>query len=247
MFFIGFAIILVGAWQAVQAVLPVLVTPVKPTPVPVLVSEGVTDFLTVFWDLPLPEGSGTVGNPPNSGPYALPRQAVLPQLELEEAGLIKPKRLPGVPDRIVIPAIELDAPVVRAKSYRIDMDGQLFGLFMAPSRFAAGWHPTSARLGEIGNTVINGHHNMLGRVFQNLVNVSVGDEIIMYSRDREYRYIVTQKMILMERDAPVTVRANNARWMMRSTDERLTLITCWPAYSNTHRLVIVAAPVDAAP
>jgi sortase A len=123
----------------------------------------------------------------------------------------------------------------------------LFGQFMAPSRFAAGWHPTSARLGEIGNTVINGHHNMLGRVFQNLVNVSVGDEIIMYSRDREYRYIVTQKMILMERDAPVTVRANNARWMMRSTDERLTLITCWPAYSNTHRLVIVAAPIDIAP
>jgi LPXTG-site transpeptidase (sortase) family protein len=29
---------------------------------------------------------------------------------------------------------------------------------------------------------------------------------------------------------------------MPSTDERLTLITCWPYETNTHRLIIVALP-----
>lgn len=243
MFIVGFAVILVGAWQTLQTVLPVLVTPGRPTPVPVMVSEGIKNFLTAYLDLPLPEENIDPKPSLNNGFYALPRRAQFPLIELEAAGLIKQKRLPGVPDRIVIPSIKLDAPVVRAKSFRIDVDGQLFGQFMAPSRFATGWHPTSARLGEKGNTVLNGHHNMLGMVFKNLVDVMVGDEIIMYSRDREYRYIVTQKMILLERDASVAVRVNNSRWLLRSTDERLTLVTCWPAASNTHRLVIVAAPV----
>lgn len=27
-------------------------------------------------------------------------------------------------------------------------------------------------------------------------------------------------------------------------DERLTLITCYPPFSNTHRLIVVAHPVD---
>jgi len=49
-------------------------------------------------------------------------------------------------------------------------------------------------------------------------------------------------MILEERDAPVEQRLENARWLARSEDERLTLITCWPPESNTHRLIIVAIP-----
>jgi len=36
----------------------------------------------------------------------------------------------------------------------------------------------------------------------------------------------------------------NARWIMASSDERLTLVTCWPAYSNTHRLILVAKPIQ---
>ena len=29
-----------------------------------------------------------------------------------------------------------------------------------------------------------------------------------------------------------------------TTDERITLITCWPYTSNTHRLIIVAKPIE---
>ncbi|HOG80388.1 MAG TPA: sortase, partial [Anaerolineaceae bacterium] len=51
-------------------------------------------------------------------------------------------------------------------------------------------------------------------------------------------------MILPERNQPVEQRIENARWIEPSVDTRLTLITCWPYESNTHRLVVVARPVS---
>ncbi len=53
-------------------------------------------------------------------------------------------------------------------------------------------------------------------------------------------------MILPERDQPLSVRLANAQWIEPSTDERLTLITCWPKDNNTHRLIIVAVPIQPA-
>jgi sortase A len=46
-----------------------------------------------------------------------------------------------------------------------------------------------------------------------------------------------------ERGEPVEARRQNARWMNPTEDERLTMITCWPYTSNTHRLIVVAKPV----
>ena len=48
-------------------------------------------------------------------------------------------------------------------------------------------------------------------------------------------------LILPERDADLAARLENARWIEPSQDIRLTLVTCWPEYSNTHRLIIVAS------
>jgi sortase (surface protein transpeptidase) len=49
-------------------------------------------------------------------------------------------------------------------------------------------------------------------------------------------------MLMPERFKSLTVRLDNARWILPTKDERLTLITCWPAKSNTHRVIIVALP-----
>jgi sortase (surface protein transpeptidase) len=49
-------------------------------------------------------------------------------------------------------------------------------------------------------------------------------------------------MILAEEGQEIGVRLENARWLQPSDDERLTLVTCWPQWSNTHRLIIVARP-----
>jgi sortase A len=51
-------------------------------------------------------------------------------------------------------------------------------------------------------------------------------------------------MILPERFESSEVRLQNARWIQHSEDERLTLISCWPYESNTHRVIVVAFPID---
>lgn len=49
-------------------------------------------------------------------------------------------------------------------------------------------------------------------------------------------------MILHEKDESLDIRLNNGRRILPSEDERLTLVTCCPEDSNTHRLIIVAVP-----
>lgn len=149
---------------------------------------------------------------------------------------------PNIPTRILIPAIKLDAPVVISDFNFTDVDGETFGQWQAPAQFAAGWHPDSALLGMVGNTVINGHHNADGEVFGKLVDLKQGDIIYVYSGDRQFSYIIANRMILAERFMDAETRLNNARWLAKSDDERLTLVTCWPKTSNTHRLILVARP-----
>lgn len=150
---------------------------------------------------------------------------------------------PAIPDRIVIPSINLDAPVVSADYNFTKVEGETFGQWQAANMFAAGWHPNSALLGKRGNTVINGHHNEYGEVFGNLVDVKVGDLIEVYSRGEKFSFVVANRMILPERFQPAAVRLENARWISATDDVRLTLVTCWPKTSNTDRLILVARPV----
>lgn len=148
------------------------------------------------------------------------------------------------PVRLVIPSINLDAPVIPASTQVIKVAGQSYVQWLAPDLFAAGWHSGSARLGMPGNTVLNGHHNIDGEVFGGLVNVVLGDRILVYSHANVFTYIVANRMILPEKYQELDIRMNNARWILSSDDERLTLITCWPKESNTHRLILVASPVS---
>ncbi len=150
---------------------------------------------------------------------------------------------PLIPDRIVIPSIKLDAPVIPAIEEKIKIGKDDYLQFQAPNRFAAGWHPNSAPLGVVGNTVLNGHHNIYGKVFGHLVDLVPGDRIIVYSGTTLFSFQVANVMILPERDADLAVRLENARWIEPSNDIRLTLVTCWPEYSNTHRLIIVASMI----
>jgi LPXTG-site transpeptidase (sortase) family protein len=147
-----------------------------------------------------------------------------------------------IPDRLVIPSISLDAPIVHTKVKKVDFEGQTYYQWLAPNKFAVGWHDSSALLGLPGNTVLNGHHNVYGKVFKDLVKLHEGDLIQVYSGNTVFTYRVALAMLLPERFKSLTIRLDNARWILPTDDERLTLITCWPADSNTHRVVIVALP-----
>jgi len=147
------------------------------------------------------------------------------------------------PSRIVIPSIKLDAPITDARRKAIDYEGKEFQQWVAPNSLAAGFLTTSAALGDVGNTVLIGHHNIYGKVFGHLVDLKEGDLIFVYSGVKEFAYQVSQKMILPERFQTMEVRLKNAQWAEYFDDERLTLVTCWPFNNNTHRLIIVAKPV----
>jgi LPXTG-site transpeptidase (sortase) family protein len=148
------------------------------------------------------------------------------------------------PERLVIPQINLDAPVVPAIPAFVQVDGQDYRIWDVPAGFQAGWHSDSARLGEPGNLVLNGHHNVHGQVFARLVELELGAEIYVAGGGQAVRYRVTNRLLLPEKDQPLEERLANAHWMLPSQDNRLTLITCWPYETNTHRLIILAEPVE---
>lgn len=148
-----------------------------------------------------------------------------------------------IPNRIIISSIELDASIVQSNKDEVVIDSKTFNQWYAPDEFAVGWQNDSATLGEIGNTVLNGHHNVHGEVLKNLDKVKEGDRILIYgTADSLYTYVVTNIMILPERDVTLDQRLDNAKWMLSTIDERITIITCWPYSSNTHRLIVVARP-----
>lgn len=148
-----------------------------------------------------------------------------------------------IPTRLIIPSIQLDTPVVPTKAKQTRIGGEVYEQWQAPNKFAVGWYTGSAVLGQTGNTVLVGHHNVDGKVFENLHKLQPGDEIVLIGGTVGYRYQVVNVMILPERNVDVQTRLENARWILPSEDERITLVTCWPAWTNTHRLVVVAQPV----
>jgi LPXTG-site transpeptidase (sortase) family protein len=154
-----------------------------------------------------------------------------------------PTATPAIPDRILINAIGLDAPVIPVGQHALKLGGQLYSQWDVPNERAAGWQQSSAPLGQIGNTVLDGHHNVYGEVFHHLVLLKPGDIVTLESHGQPYYYIVAQTMTLAEDGQPVDVRLANARWILPTDDERVTLITCWPYNANTHRLVVIALPI----
>ncbi|HVP20980.1 MAG TPA: sortase [Anaerolineaceae bacterium] len=149
----------------------------------------------------------------------------------------------NVPVRLEIPSINLDIQVLPATLRKVLYEGYVFDQWKPP-RYAGGWQSDSAQLGNPGNTVINGHNNEFGEVFKDLEHVQIGDLVYAFSVDQKFTYIVTNKMFLLEAGESSRQRIENASWIAKSTDERLTLVTCWPYDNNTHRLIIVAKPVS---
>jgi sortase A len=145
------------------------------------------------------------------------------------------------PARIIIPAINLDAPVEPVGL--IYKQGKVAEWGVIDKR-VAGWHNTSAHLGEVGNLVMNGHHNIRGRVFEHLKDLKPGDLIFVYGNRTSQAYTVTERRLLKERGQPLAVRLEHARYIAPTADERLTLVTCWPPSDYSHRLILIARPVQ---
>jgi LPXTG-site transpeptidase (sortase) family protein len=144
----------------------------------------------------------------------------------------------GDPTRIQAPTIKLDAPVVSMNA-SAEIDGLVT---WRVAEYAAGFHRGTARPGHVGNTVIAGHNNILGEVFRNLHRLEPGDTVVLWVGSERYHYQVHAVYRLPVTGAPMEILRDNLRLLSPTADQRLTLITCWPPWSNTHRVVIVCFP-----
>ena len=126
---------------------------------------------------------------------------------------------PRAPTRLVIPSIDVDVNVVEGDDWEQLKKG-------------AGHHIGSANPGERGNCFISGHNDIYGEIFRYLEDVQVGDEVIVYSGDQPYRYIV--------RASPRIVEPDDVSVMYPTSKATITLLTCHPYMIDTQRLVVIA-------
>ena len=169
-----------------------------------------------------------------------PGPTAIPEPSVPLSGLI-----PGIapPTRLVISKIGVDAPVEEV-SWHVNMENGKKVKVWDVADYAASWHQGSAVPGSPGNTVISGHNNIKGEVFRYLVELEQGDAVDLYVGNQRYPYVVTEKYLFPEKGLSYEERNSNARWISRTVDERVTLVSCWPYTNNTHRLVVVAKPAQ---
>jgi len=171
-------------------------------------------------------------------------EASLPALLPAAVSLVTATPAPAdPPERLVIPSIGLDTAVVTVGWEARVVNGQHQGNVWQTARFAAGYHQGSAPPGQVGNTVISGHNNIDGAVFKDLHAVEPFAWIYLFAGGRRHAYMVEESFIIPEVKASEKQRLDNVKWISDTPDERLTLITCYPPWSNTHRTIVLARPV----
>jgi sortase A len=154
---------------------------------------------------------------------------------------------PGPPTRLFIPKLGIDAPIVPVGWSIQWVSGRQVGVWEVPDGGAVGWHQGTGPLGEIGNTVLNGHNTTGGEVFRNLYTLKTGDPLTVYSDSEAYAYVVTETLVLPEAGQSWDLRLRNASLLGSTFDERVTLVTCHPYGSLRNRLVVIAVPTAAVP
>jgi sortase A len=122
------------------------------------------------------------------------------------------------PTRVVIPKIDVDAPVLEGDDWETLKKG-------------AGHHLGTANPGERGNVYISAHNDIYGQIFRRLEELDLGDEVVIYAGAKSYRYVVREKRIVEPTDVSV---------MYPTTEPILSLQTCYPYMVDTHRLVVIA-------
>lgn len=146
------------------------------------------------------------------------------------------------PHRLRIPAIDLDTSVVELGWEAKVVNGETYSEWQTAA-FAAGYHTNSAPPGEIGNTVISGHNNIEGAVFKDIHLLDFDDRIFLHVGNELFEYTVDANFVVREAGADPEDRKKNAQWIGPTSDRRLTMVTCFPPWSNTHRTIIIARPV----
>jgi sortase A len=120
--------------------------------------------------------------------------------------------------RVQIQAINVDAPVVQGDTW-----DQL--------KKGVGQHIGSADPGQVGNVVLSAHDDVFGEIFRNLDRLQPGDQVVVFTEQKQFVYTVTSSQIV----APTQVDVMNP-----TSAPTLTLISCYPYMVDNHRIVVFA-------
>ncbi|WP_130861222.1 class D sortase [Bacilliculturomica massiliensis] len=131
------------------------------------------------------------------------------------------KKIPAaVIGSIRIPSIKSDLLLLEGSSAR-------------ELRYGAGHVTGTAMPGTAGNCAVAGHRNYtFGTYFSRLDEVAPGDEIIAEYEGRTYTYIAAESFLVLPTDTWVLDAPEDGE------EKQITLITCAPKGSNTHRLIV---------
>lgn len=132
-----------------------------------------------------------------------------------------------MPERLVVPSIGVDAPVVVVG---LDEDGAM----LAPDEpDVAGWYTFSPTPGNPGNTVLSGHRDWrtgATGVFWRLGELAQGDRISVVLADgSRIDYEVILSVLMRPDDMPIEEVVG------QTSEEIITLITCAGAFDPSTR------------
>jgi LPXTG-site transpeptidase (sortase) family protein len=147
-------------------------------------------------------------------------------------------------ERVVIPSVALDSKVIEVGWSTQEIGGKAAAVWDV-AEYAVGQHRGSANPGEGGNVVLAGHVGGYGHVFRDLFYVHPGDQIMIYSGGQQFLYVVKERLIVEEDDAPPAQRIENAKLIAPTDHELITMITCWPPKGPDkfkQRVVVRAVP-----
>jgi len=183
-------------------------------------------------DLPTPTAEPTT--PP-------PRLPSSPSIA-DWANVVKQQGQNSPPVRLSIPSVGINSKVVPIDWKMIPSKGGGDKPEWQVADFAVGHHQGTANPGETGNVVLSGHVDYKGEVFKNLHNVSKGDEVIVYTQNGQFAYVVTDLVLVQEDGVSEAQKELNARYMDPTPDQTLTMITCWPYGIDNYRFIAIAKP-----
>jgi sortase A len=160
--------------------------------------------------------------PPDAQGNTRPNEAEIPNhlrpMVQSLANIPIPTSAPDQAVRIQIPALNIDAPVVQGDGWEQLKKG-------------VGQYIGSADPGQDGNVVFSAHNDVYGELFRYLDRLAPGDQVIIYTQQRQYIYIV---------DRTVLVEPTAVEVMASTGSPTVTLVSCYPYLVDKQRIVVFA-------
>lgn len=160
--------------------------------------------------------------PPNAEGGTRPNDAEIPEhlrpLVQSLANIPVPTPGPEQAIRIRIPAINVDAPIVQGDGWEQLKKG-------------VGQHIGSSDPGKAGNLILSAHNDIFGEIFRDLDQLEPGDEVVVYTNQRAYTYVVVDSKVV----EPTAVEVMNP-----TRESTVTLISCYPYMVDDQRIVVIA-------